>query len=134
MAALQMLSSAVCGTEVSEYIQGNMHVSCVFKCISLQACVNPSHRFLTALTSAPDSSLFFLHSDLTIIVHEHGVYSTNFVRLFFRKNTSATELVTNSWPYALLIHPSPQFKASCPQKHHIQLSLQKQLGSKSTKG
>lgn len=111
-----------------------MHASCIFKYVSLQTCVNLSHRFLTALANAPDSSLFFLRSDLTITAHEHGVYSTNFARLFFRKNTSVTMLVTNRWPYTLLIHPSPQLQASCPQKHHIWIRLQKELGSKSSKG
>lgn len=100
-----------------------MHTSCMFKYISLQTCVNLFRRFLTALADAPDSSLFFLRSDLTIIPHEHGIYSINFTRLFFRKNTSVTVLVTHSWPYTLWIHPSAQLQASCPQKtSHLNLS------------
>lgn len=109
-----------------------MHTSCMFKYISQQPCVNLSHGFLTALTNIPDSSLFFLRSDLTTTAHEHGTYSTKFARLFCRKNTSVTMLVTLSWPYTLLIHPSPWFQASCPQKDHIWINLWEELGSKSS--
>lgn len=105
-----------------------MHTSCMFKYISQQPCVNLSHGFLTALANIPDSSLFFLRSDLTMTAHEHGIYSTKFARLFCRKNTSVTMLVTLSWPYTLLIHPSPRFQASCPQKITSESISGKSLG------
>lgn len=59
MTALEVFSSTL-------WIHRDMHAICMFKCVSLQAHVNLSHRFLTDLVNAPDSSLFFLHSDLTM--------------------------------------------------------------------
>lgn len=54
-----------------------MHTSCMFKYVSLQACVNPSHRFLTAFANAPDSSLVFLRSDLFLHTNTVSVALTS---------------------------------------------------------
>lgn len=53
-----------CSVLLCEFREWDTHAICMFKCVSMQARVNLSHRFLTALLNAPGSSLFFLHSDL----------------------------------------------------------------------
>lgn len=74
-----------CSVLLCEFREWDTHAIYMFKCVSMQARVNLSHRFLTALLNAPGSSLFFLHSDL--LMHLNLV--SRWLTLFFGKNKSA---------------------------------------------